>query len=81
MDKKVLKLVHAGDADQLDRCLQDLAKDEKSKILSTIYTHGDSIAHFAAREHKLDILKVLARHACPFEIANDNGMIYLMMEF
>ncbi|KAI8583561.1 hypothetical protein K450DRAFT_221731 [Umbelopsis ramanniana AG] len=73
MDKKVVKLVHAGDADQLDKTLQVIDKDEKSRLLSTIYTHGDSIAHFAAREHQLEILKVLARHQCPFEISNENG--------
>ncbi|CAO3692051.1 unnamed protein product [Umbelopsis ramanniana] len=67
MDKTVVKLVHAGDANQLDRSLQGLGKDEKSKLLNTIYTHGDSIAHFAAREHQLEILKVLARHECPLK--------------
>jgi hypothetical protein len=75
MDKTVVKLVHAGDANQLDRSLQGLDKDEKSKLLNTIYTHGDSIAHFAAREHQLEILKVLARHECPLEISNENGNV------
>jgi hypothetical protein len=76
MDKKVVKLVHAGDANQLDKTLQEIGKDEKSQLLHTIYTHGDSIAHFAAREHQLEILKVLARHECPLEISNENGTIY-----
>lgn len=80
MDKTVVKLVHAGDAHQLDRSLQGLDKDEKSKLLNTIYTHGDSIAHFAAREHQLEILKILARHECPFEISNENGNVHLMQD-
>lgn len=74
MDKKVLKLLHGGDAAQLDQYLSNLSNDEKKELLKTTYTHGDSIAHFAAREQKLDVLKILARHNCPFEIPNDNGI-------
>lgn len=75
MDKKALKLLHTGNATALDQYLTDLSREEKYELLNTILVHGDSIAHFAAREHKLEILKVLAQHHCNFEISNDNGML------
>ncbi|KAJ2960097.1 hypothetical protein NQZ79_g4489 [Umbelopsis isabellina] len=75
MDKKALKLLHTGNAVAFDHYLSELSKKEKDELLNTIFVHGDSIAHFAAREHKLEILQVLAQHHCNFEISNDNGNV------
>ncbi|KAG2174272.1 hypothetical protein INT43_004295 [Umbelopsis isabellina] len=75
MDKKALKLLHTGNAAAFDNYLRELSREEKDELLSAIFVHGDSIAHFAAREHKLEILKVLAKHQCSFEISNDNGQL------
>jgi ankyrin repeat protein len=65
----LLKSLH--DPKRLEKEL--LNRSDTSQFINVKDEHGDSLLHFAARSHSLEILRILVEHGANPESVNEHG--------
>ncbi|OAD65911.1 hypothetical protein PHYBLDRAFT_184002 [Phycomyces blakesleeanus NRRL 1555(-)] len=60
------------------QCIKDILETSKqagtlSNVINKKDLHGDAVAHYAARAHALDLLKLLHKYGADLEAINDYG--------
>ena len=50
-------------------------KHQLSKVINKADKHGDALAHFAARSHSLDALRILKEYRADFTAVNEHGIL------